>query len=70
MGGTDGIRYVSPADRHDGRDYNILDRRHALYHKTRKANPRRWARHTRNWQPIGAVTLNLERESVVNAAWE
>ena len=34
----------------------------------RAANPRRWARHTRNWNPIAAVTLNPERESVVNAA--
>lgn len=65
-----GIRYVSPAERHDGQDYHILARRHALYRQARAANPRRWARHTRNWQPIGAVTLNPERESVVNAALE
>jgi hypothetical protein len=26
------------------------------------------ARHTRNWQPIVAVTLNPEKEAVVNAA--
>jgi len=65
-----GIRYVSPAERHNGQDHNILARRHALYLDARAANPRRWARHTRNWQPIGAVTLNPERESVVTAILE
>ena len=34
----------------------------------REANPRRWARQTRNWTQVAAVTLNPERESVVNAA--
>jgi putative transposase len=63
-----GIRFVSPAERHAGRDHDILARRHDLYLQARAANPRRWTRHTRNWQPIAAVTLNPERESVVNAA--
>lgn len=62
------IRYVSPAERHAGHDRDILARRHALYGRARAANPRRWSRHTRNWQPIAAVTLNPERETVVNSA--
>lgn len=64
-----GIRFVSPAQRHDGHDRAILARRHALYERAREANPRRWSRRTRNWEPITAVTLNPERESVVDAAW-
>ena len=63
-----GIRYVSPAERHAGHDRDILARRHALYVRARSSNPRRWARHTRNWQPIAAVTLNPEREVIVNSA--
>jgi putative transposase len=63
-----GIRFVSPAQRHAGQDRDILARRHTLYLNARATNPRRWARHTRNWQPIAAVTLNPEKESVVNAA--
>lgn len=63
-----GIRFVSPAQRHAGHDREILGRRHALYVSAREANPWRWARYTRNWQPIVSVTLNPERESVVNAA--
>lgn len=62
-----GIRFVSPAQRHAGEDQQILARRHALYAQARQAHPRRWTRHTRNWTPVAAVTLNPERESVVNA---
>jgi putative transposase len=63
-----GIRYVSPAQRHAGRDRDLLAARHELYLKARAANPRRWSRHTRNWQPIDAVTLNPERDALINAA--
>jgi transposase InsO family protein len=63
-----GIRFVSPAQRHAGHDHEILARRHVLYTQARESNPRRWARHTRNWTPVATVTLNPERESVVNAA--
>ena len=57
-----GIRYVSPADRHDGLDGEILQRRHAVYLQARERNPRRWARNTRNWSRVALVTLNPERE--------
>ena len=39
--------------------------RHALYTKARALNPARWSGNTRNWAPIGAVTLNPERDSIV-----
>lgn len=32
------------------------------------ANPRRWSVATRDWTPRGAVTLNPERDAVINAA--
>ena len=35
-----GIRYVSPAERHAGRDVEILARRHELYRQARAVNPR------------------------------
>jgi hypothetical protein len=60
-----GIRYVTPAQRHAGGDSPILAARHVLYQQAREANPRRWSGRTRNWTPIGAVTLNPERDSVV-----
>lgn len=63
-----GIRYVSPADRHDGLDGEILQRRHALYLDARQRNPSRWARNTRDWSRVDVVTLNPERSEVAAAA--
>jgi transposase InsO family protein len=63
-----GIRYVSPVDRHAGRDREILARRHELYQQAKAAHPARWARQTRNWDHISVVTLNPERDSMVRAA--
>lgn len=63
-----GIRYVSPSQRHAGEDRDILAARHAVYLQARAAHPQRWSRHTRNWDPIGVVTLNPEREAPINAA--
>ena len=63
-----GIRYVSPAERHDGRDHDILAQRHDLYLQARERNPCRWSRHTRDWSRIDVVTLNPEREPAVIAA--
>lgn len=62
-----GIRYVSPAQRHAGDDQAILAARHDLYLQARERNPARWSGVTRNWAPIGAVTLNPERDSVIKA---
>ena len=62
-----GIRYVSPAQRHAGEDHAILAARHALYTRARELNPARWSGNTRNWSPIGAVTLNPERDSIITA---
>jgi len=60
-----GIRYVSPAQRHAGQDAAILAARHELYRQARARTPRRWSGSTRDWTPIGAVTLNPERDAVV-----
>lgn len=62
-----GIRYVSPAQRHAGADKAILAARHDLYCQARERNPRRWSGTTRNWTPIGAVTLNPERDDLAKA---
>ena len=63
-----GIRYVSPAQRHAGGDHAFLQQRHALYCHACKRHPRRWFGNTRNWTPVGSVTLNPDRDTVVNAA--
>lgn len=63
-----GIRYVTPAHRHTGADRAILAARHQTYLQARERNPRRWSGDTRDWSHIGVVTLNPERDTVVNAA--
>ena len=63
-----GIRYVTPAQRHIGQDGPVLAARHAVYQDARQRNPQRWSGSTRNWTPVGAVTLNPERDAVVRAA--
>lgn len=60
-----GIRYVTPAQRHAGDDRALLAARHALYATARERNPARWSGDTRDWTPVGVVTLNPERDSVV-----
>ena len=63
-----GIRYVTPAERHTGQDGPLLAARHAVYQDARQRNPQRWSGPTRNWTPVGVVTLNPERDAVVRAA--
>jgi len=63
-----GIRYVTPAQRHAGQDRDILMARHDLYIKAKESKPSRWSGNTRDWTPVGAVTLNPEREAVVSTA--
>ena len=63
-----GIRYVSPQQRHTGDDQAILAARHDLYTQARQRNPARWSGNTRDWSYIGVVTLNPERDSVINIA--
>lgn len=62
-----GIRYVSPEQRHAGQDVEILAARHELYEQARRENPARWSGKTRNWECMTSVTLNPERDSVINA---
>jgi putative transposase len=63
-----GIRYVTPAQRHVGQDGPVLAARHAVYQNARQRNPQRWSGPTRNWTPVGAVTLNPERDAIIRAA--
>ncbi|MDU7971863.1 IS3 family transposase, partial [Pseudomonas syringae pv. actinidiae] len=58
-------RFVTPTERHRGLDHQILARRHELYEQAREKRPERWSRETRNWEPIGTVLLNPDREQNV-----
>ncbi|WP_439856513.1 IS3 family transposase [Pseudomonas yamanorum] len=60
------IRFVTPAQRHEGKDQEILARRDAIYGQARERRPERWSGETRNWKPVGTVYLNPERELTVS----
>ena len=56
-----GIKFVSPAARHEGREEEILSKRIETYEQARRRQPSRWSRGTRNWSAIGEVVLNPQR---------
>ena len=55
------IRFVTPAQRHDGSDLALLQNREDVYEKARSKHPERWTGKTRNWSPITTVELNPAR---------
>lgn len=57
------LRFVTPEDRHTGREPALLERRHEVYEVARRRHPQRWAGATRNWKPVGTVYLNPEKRS-------
>ena len=56
------IRYVTPDDRHFGREEHILANRRKVYEKARSRNPHRWSINIRNWNPVHQVWLNPEKK--------
>lgn len=52
------VGFVTPADRHDGRDVEILAKRQKVYEQARRLKPERWSGAVRNWTRVEAVTLN------------
>jgi len=57
-----GIRFVTPNERHHGRERDVLANRVRVYERARRQHPNRWARGTRNWTPAPAVFLNPKRD--------
>jgi putative transposase len=56
-----GIRFVTPAARHSGEEYAILNHRKVVYEAAKQRNPQRWSGETRNWEPVGTVWLNPDK---------
>lgn len=54
------LRFVTPADRHYGRETAILEKRRLVFEKARRRHPERWSGPMRDWSPVGAVYLNPE----------
>ena len=56
------IRYVTPNQRHDGKEHTIMKQRKKVYAAARARNPSRWSGATRNWDRIDNVWLNPPKE--------
>jgi hypothetical protein len=56
------LNFVTPADRHSGKEVEILENREEVYEAARRRNPERWTGATRNWAPEGDVVLNPAAE--------
>lgn len=52
------IGYVTPDERHFGRDAKVLARRRRTYVTAQSRRPERWSRHCRPWTAPQVVTLN------------
>lgn len=62
-----GIKYVTPDERHSGKDREILKKREGLYNQAREKHPERWTRSTRNWSISEVEWLNPERDITENS---
>ncbi|MDD9197170.1 IS3 family transposase [Aliivibrio sp. S3MY1] len=57
------LNYVTPSERHNGKDKEILKRRAEVLLAAKELNPERWPGDIRNCAPVGDVHLNPEREA-------
>jgi putative transposase len=57
-------RFVTPDDRHVGRDVALLAARRAVYARAQRRTPARWSGALRNWDPITTVRLNPEHDEL------
>ncbi len=62
------IKFVTPAQRHQGEDKAILKNRNNVYELAKSRTPERWSGNTRDWNPIGDVTLNPDKEATKEVA--
>lgn len=58
-----GIKFVTPASRHEGRDAEILKKRKEVYTAAKMKHPNRWSREIRNWSKVEKVFLNYLQEN-------
>lgn len=55
------ISFVTPSQRHDGLDIDILANRKKVYENARLSNPKRWSKNCRQWKRVESVMLNPDK---------
>jgi transposase InsO family protein len=63
-----GIGYVTPEDRHTGRDVQILETRRKTYEEARRKHPERWSGKPKSWERKEYVYINPIVEDVEEKA--
>lgn len=59
-----GLKFVTPAQRHNGQAEQLMKTRREVYAAARKLAPRRWTNRLRNWDLGEEVWLNPERTTL------
>jgi len=52
------LKFITPNQRHEGQDVDILKNRKMIYEEAKSKRPERWTRSTRNWEAEDVVYLN------------
>jgi len=56
------LKFVTPQQRHTGKDNVIRQKRHLVYQMAKQQHPQRWTGNTRNWDLPETVTLNPDKK--------
>lgn len=60
------LNFVTPEQKHTGKDIEVLRQRSELYQQAKRTQPRRWIQgKTRDWTPTSHTTLNPTDERVI-----
>ncbi len=59
-----GLKFITPAQRHSGKDKMIMQNRHDVYQKAKRQHPERWSANSRNWSLPKFVALNPNKGKI------
>ena len=59
------IKYVTPNERHEGRDQVILENRKKVFEKAKSKNPLRWSKEIRDWSMINEVRISPQSTRLI-----
>lgn len=63
-----GLKFITPHDRHTGKDKGVIQNRQAVYEQAKNKHPERWSKQVRNWILPEKVMLNPDKKGQKNNA--